>query len=146
MFRKYLNLDGASMIDYFSHPHPSFPIKILWPKFQLDATSSRLLQWKRNATPSSQLLTSTGHWRWILRIIHFEQNFIYYESFKSARQTIIELVRKSGGNTIFADSSTHRNRPFVFTMPCRWSSFAFCEILWTESFFKKTIFAALRLP
>ncbi len=42
-----------------------------------------------------------------------------YENFKSGRQVIIEIVRKLGGSAIGAGSSTHRDRLFVFAMPCR---------------------------
>ncbi len=72
-------------------------------------------------------------------------HLLAYENLKSAREVLIEIVRKSVGSTICAGSATHCDHPLAFTMPYRWSSFAFRSILWTKTFFKKTIFATLRL-
>ncbi len=82
----------------------------------------------------------------------FEKKFIdqpmsgQRKKFESVRQVIIDIVQKSSESVIYATSSRHHDPRFVFMMPCLWSSFEFCQILWTETFSNKIIFAALRLP
>jgi hypothetical protein len=48
-----------------------------------------------------------------------QQHLLNYENFKLVLQVIIEIVRKPNERAIWAGSSSHHDRPFLFTMPFR---------------------------